>query len=159
MNSSTGVRVETCGGPFRRASASSCRCRLLGLRHGASASENNASEASHGDGKVDRADDKHGHKRLPHEREISAAEQHRLRKGDEMRCRTDCPHYILEPDRHAFHWGAAAGKQLRGGENRHCQQSELTHGGRECAEENSKGSNHQGVKGRAKEKQEQRSRN
>src|SRR6516225_10558888 len=76
-----------------------------------------------------------------------------------MRRRTDCPHHILQPDRHAFHWSAAAGKQLRGGENWYCQQSELTHGRRQRAEKNSKSSNHQGVKSRAKEKHEQRSRN
>ena len=118
---------------FHLAAAACC------FHHGGSAPENDPPEAAHGDGKIDRADDEHGQKRPPDEGEISAAEQHRLRKGDEMRRRTDCPHHILQPDGHAFHRGAAAGKQLGGRENRHCQQPELTHGRRERAEEDSEG--------------------
>ena len=66
---------------FHLAAAACC------FHQGGSAPENGPPEAPHGDGKIDRADDEHGQKRAPDEGEISAAEQHRLRKADEMRCR------------------------------------------------------------------------
>lgn len=70
--------------------------------------ENDPPETHHGDSEVNRADDEHGQKQVPGDRKIGPTEEYRLSERYEMRRRADHLHNILQPNRHALHWSAAA---------------------------------------------------